>query len=130
MSHQSSSSIFALGFAALLAVALAACAQGAEGTGDGDDDPIDAARIDAPNNPNVDARPVDARSIDAPGLPVDAPIGLPDGGGLPDLDGGIPGLCTTSAQCTTAGECCFVLIPGTPGICQPGMEVGGLCLPS
>lgn len=122
MSHQSSSSIFALGFAALLAVALAACAQGAEGTGDGDDDPIDAARIDAPNNPNVDARPVDARSIDAPGLPVDAPIGLPDGGGFPDLDGGIGLTCTATAQCPGPDACCAVGF----NICLDGFP---LCLP-
>jgi|JI10StandDraft_1071094.scaffolds.fasta_scaffold33950_3 hypothetical protein len=122
MSHKSSSSIFALGFAAALAVALAACAQGAEGTGDGDD--VDAARIDAPNNPNIDARlpMVDARPIDAPGLPVDAPIGLPDGGILPDLDGGIGITCTSTAQCTGADACCAVGF----NICLEGFP---LCLP-
>lgn len=106
MSHKSSSSIFALGFAAALAVALAACAQGAEGTGD--DEEVDAARIDAPNNPNIDARlpMVDARPIDAPGLPVDAPILIPDGGGSG---------CTTHAQCGS-GMCCNSLLM----MCQAG----------
>ncbi|MBP8811943.1 MAG: hypothetical protein KBG48_16710 [Kofleriaceae bacterium] len=111
MSHQSSSSIFALGFAAALAVALAACAQGAEGTGD--DEEVDAARIDAPNNPNVDARVdavalPDARMVDAPISLPDAPIGLPDGG--------LPGMCTSNADCTAPGTCCLLItcVSGTP----------------
>lgn len=114
MSKQSSSSFLALVFAVALAGVVGACAQGAEGTGS-DDDPIDAARIDAPNNPNIDARPqTDARLVDAPPVPIDAPISLPDGG--IDLDGGLPGTCTTNAECTAPGTCCFVVmcVAGTP----------------
>lgn len=103
---------------------LVACAAGAEGTG-GDDDPIDAARIDAPNNPNADARidapssPIDAR-IDAPSTPIDAPIGLPDGG--------TTGACTTHAECG-AGNCCFgmlMCVPGDPLPLPPPFD----CLPA
>ncbi|MBK9031760.1 MAG: hypothetical protein IPL61_10625 [Myxococcales bacterium] len=95
---------------------MVACAAGAEGTG-GDGDPIDARRIDGPNNPNPDAATADARLIDAPGQPIDAPVSLPDAPvGLPD--GGIPGTCTTNADCTVAGECCFV-IACTPGVPLP-----------
>lgn len=101
-------------FVAALAAPLVACAAGAEGTGS-DDDPIDAARIDAPNNPNVDARvdgPIgtpDARLIDAPTSSIDAPIGLPDGG--------IMGSCTVDTECPSA-ECCFV------AFCVPGTRTG------
>lgn len=104
---------------------LVACAAGAEGTG-GDDDPIDARRIDAPNNPNPDASTPDARLIDAPGQPIDAPISLPDasmGGG----DGGVTlgNPCTSSTMCGADAPCCLLGFgacfpdPGQPILCAP-----------
>ena len=99
--------------AAALAM-LVACAAGAEGTGS-DDDPIDAPRIDAPNNPNVDARIdapsalPDARVIDAPSSLPDAPIGLPDGG--------MGGTCTVDTECPM-DQCCLI------ALCVPGTRTG------
>lgn len=107
---------------------LVACAAGAEGTGS-DDDPIDAARIDAPNNPNVDARVdapstlPDARLIDAPSALPDAGVDLGDAGGL---------FCNSNAECTIAGQCCFQLVPGSPGFCVDGTvdPILMICLPA
>jgi hypothetical protein len=44
-------------------------------------------------------------------------------GGLPDLDGGLPGMCTTSADCAV-GECCYMGL----NICGPDLMVPGLCM--
>ena len=97
--------------AAAALASLVACAAGAEGTGD--DDPVDAARIDAPNNPNADASTADARPADA--RLVDGPVSQPDAA-IPLPDGGIPGTCTTNADCPVPGECCFLIActAGTP----------------
>lgn len=106
---------FALSLLTAAAMAtLVACAAGAEGTG-GDDEPIDAPRIDAPNNPNADARIdapsslPDARIIDAPSSMPDAPIALPDGG--------MGGTCTVDTECPT-DQCCLI------AICVPGTRTG------
>lgn len=114
--------------AGLALAALVGCAAGAEGTGEEQIDArrVDGAVVDGPvTNPDgpvsqPDARLVDARLVDAPGSQPDAPIALPDGGGL---------FCTTSAECTIAGQCCFSL--GGPGFCIDGTEqIPGLCLPN
>ncbi len=115
---------FALSMITAAAMAtLVACAAGAEGTGS-DDDQIDAARIDAPNNPNADAR-IDAPSSPIDARPIDAPIGLPDasmGGG----DGGTLGsTCTSSTMCGSDAPCCLLGFgacfpdPGNPILCAP-----------
>ena len=112
-------------FAAAAMASLVACAAGAEGTGSDDDVPIDAARVDSPNNPNVDARidapsgQPDARLIDAPTSLPDAPIGLPDGGGT------LESPCTSSTTCGADAPCCLLGFgacfpdPGTPALCAP-----------
>jgi hypothetical protein len=108
--------VFSLGVATLVA-----CAMGAEGTGD--DDPIDAPRSDAATVDGppgaIDARPPDARLVDGPVSMPDAPIGLPDGGGL---------TCTTNAECTAPGTCCFIAfcVPGTASPLPPPLN----CAPS
>ncbi len=84
--------------AAFAVAALVACAQG---TSQGDDDPVDARRVDARLS---DARPIDgpmatdARPVDA--RPIDGSMSMIDAGPL-------GGTCTTSAQCGM-GECCFM----------------------
>ncbi len=62
----------------------------------------------------------DASYIDVTLPSIDSAIVIPDGGGI---------FCTTSAQCTTAGTCCFSL--GGMGLCIPGTEpIPGVCLPN
>ena len=77
----------------------------------GDDDPVDARR--------VDARLSDARPIDGPmatdARPVDARP--PDGSILPP-DGGMMGMCTQDTQCP-ATDCCFGGL-----MCVPGQRTG------
>jgi len=111
-------------FAAVGLASLVACAAGAEGTG-GDDDPIDARRIDGPVNPNPDASmPTDARLIDAPGQPIDAPISLPDASMGSDA-GTLGNACTSSTQCGADAPCCLLGFgtcfpdPGQPILCAP-----------
>ena len=94
--------------AAFAVAALVACAQG---TSQGDDDPVDARR--------VDARLSDARPIDGPmatdARPIDARP--PDGSILPP-DGGMMGMCTQDTQCP-ATDCCFGGL-----MCVPGQRTG------
>lgn len=112
--------------AGLALAALVGCAAGAEGTGEEQIDArrVDGAVVDGPVNPNPDAQvsQPDARLVDAPVSQPDAPIGLPDGGtGL---------FCTTTAECTIAGQCCFTLGGGT-GFCVAGSEpIPGFCVPN
>lgn len=62
----------------------------------------------------------DASLLDVTLPTIDSAIVIPDGGGI---------FCTTSAQCTMAGTCCFSL--GGMGLCIPGTEpIPGVCLPN
>lgn len=117
-----SRSLLAAALVGLTVASLVACAQGTMGGGDDDGtQSVDARR--------VDARLVDARPVDAPGPPIDA---RPVDAALPPIDsGGMSGFCMTTAECSSMpGTCCFVLVPGSPGICVPGTEQLGVCLPN
>lgn len=66
--------------------------------------------------------------------PRDGSVQLDSAVVVPTTDAGVvipPGslTCTSTAQCTTAGTCCFSL--GGQGFCIPGTEpLPGLCLPN
>ena len=94
---------------AFAVAAVVACASGTEaGDDDGVTPPVDARR--------VDARTPDARPIDGPITPpIDA---RPVDAGLPGLDGGIGGTCTSNTDCQT-GECCFGGLMCIPGMATP-----------
>jgi hypothetical protein len=124
--------MYSLLAAVTLAFSLTACATAGEG--DDDDGPGPTVDAKASNNPAdasvspwPDARPLpDARPIN---MPVDANQGgFADGAINPGADGGL--FCTSSAQCTQAGTCCFSLSPPNPGFCVPGTEVAGVCVPT
>jgi len=104
------------------AVLLGACAHG--GSTEPTDAPVNAHHDDAPNNVNVDAPPdakIDSMVIPDTFIPPDA--SLP-----PDASGS--GLfCTLNSDCTTAGECCFI-ISSPPGVCLEGTIVLNACIPN
>jgi hypothetical protein len=110
---------------AAVSVFVAACAAGTESTGDNSGDDTSPAP-DASDDPlPIDApMPIDAAPPIDSSIPIDAPLPIdaPTGG-----DAGL--FCTTTAQCTESGTCCFTLEPGTPGFCVPGTDIGGVCLP-
>ena len=125
-------------------LAISGCADGGRGGGPGGHDAGIAAR-DAGGSgtdssvPRPDGGP---QLVDAgrdSGLAVrDAGIGVRDAGRdagsiIPGVDAGpIGGLtCTTSADCAAMPGTCCLGPPLTPmGVCAPGMDTFGVCLPS
>lgn len=63
----------------------------------------------------------DAASLPPPMIDA-APTSQPDAA----LGSGL--FCNDNSECTNAGECCVILVQ-PPGICGPGTEVAGVCLP-
>ncbi|MFN0250621.1 MAG: hypothetical protein ACKV2T_27320 [Kofleriaceae bacterium] len=106
----------------VFALVASACAQGGSG------DPSDA------NNGNSDAKPIDAPNNpgnDAPVLPTDAMVDSPADAALGDAPPGTGLFCSTHAECTTAGECCFDFLGQVPqGVCAQGTVFIGECFPN
>jgi hypothetical protein len=107
----------------MLPLTMIACAQGTEGLADDVDDP----RVDARVTVDAPQGSIDARIVDAPVSTVDAPVSLPDASTGTD-GGGLPGTCTTNADCSSMpGTCCLpvfnICVAGTP---DPIFQ----CLPS
>lgn len=107
------------------AVAVVACATGGA-RDDGDDkDYLDAATSPPPeaSTPIPDAPPMTMPMPDAAvPMPVaDAFVPPPDA--PPNAF-----FCSSNAQCTTPGECCFTF-GGPMGFCVPGTVVLGQCIP-
>lgn len=110
------------GFVCAGAFVLACATGGANGGGDDvPDTQKDASVMNPPQDSNT------SMMVDAPMVKMDAPMSTPDAAApQPDAPPGSL-FCSTNADCTTAGECCFA-INGT-GFCVPGTIIANVCFP-
>jgi len=90
----------------------------------------------AGNNQPPDAPPVTSHHDDAgvnvvpdaPSVKMDAAVPMVDAFVPQDAPVDSAIFCSANSQCTNAGECCIIL-GSPPGLCGPGVIIGGTCIP-
>lgn len=109
-------------FVCACAFVLACATGGSSGGGGGGDDVSEP--MDAPASTQKDANV--SMMTDAPMVPTDGSIVTQDATMQPDAPPNSL-FCSSNAQCTNAGECCFAI--NGQGFCVPGTVILNVCFP-